>query len=510
VSAESSETTPPPAARLNPFVFPSDTTFRFLLLVVAVIGANLYIWNWLYLAVGKDRTDYARTLLQCAEDQRTAVAGTSDLDTFVAASDALTTCYQDATGELAWWMLGGTTLLVAVAAVIIVLFPHWIERRRHLRPLTREDAPAVVDELAELARESDVAEEPRWLWNPLDPSPTGVAFGRPGRHAIALNGGLVTRQFADPPAFRAVVRHELAHLRNRDVDVTYATVSLWYAFLLVGVLPFAVTVIDEPLRQIFTFSWRLLALAVLVYLTRNAVLRAREVYADVRASVPDGQDGALRRILGGLPLKSASLWRRLWRVHPDGRTRLAIVDDTSRLFPIGILVAFGIGVATTVAFESMVDLITIYVDDPIDVHLLAAAIFAPLAMGAVGIGIWRGSWGSLAEAGSPPSTWPLALAIGVGLLLGPELLSPAHCDPGRARPYAAPRSAGEHPVDRGPRRRSRAAHGLGRGLGRSLASRARCVVTSDCRDARRTARRKWRARGLHWRLLHPLRNPTSA
>ena len=46
---------------------------------------------------------------------------------------------------------------------------------------------------------------------------------------------------------------------------------------------------------------RLAVLALLVYLTRNAVLRSREVYADLRASVPDGPAGALRRVLAGLP-----------------------------------------------------------------------------------------------------------------------------------------------------------------------------------------------------------------
>ena len=33
--------------RLNPFAFPSDTAFRFGLLVTAVIGANLYVWEWI-------------------------------------------------------------------------------------------------------------------------------------------------------------------------------------------------------------------------------------------------------------------------------------------------------------------------------------------------------------------------------------------------------------------------------------------------------------------------------
>ena len=33
--------------RLNPFAFPSDTAFRFGLLITAVIGANLYVWEWI-------------------------------------------------------------------------------------------------------------------------------------------------------------------------------------------------------------------------------------------------------------------------------------------------------------------------------------------------------------------------------------------------------------------------------------------------------------------------------
>ena len=40
-------------------------------------------------------------------------------------------------------------------------------------------------------------------------------------------------------------------------------------------------------------GWRIVPLAALVYLTGAAILRARELYADVRASVWDGPDGAL-------------------------------------------------------------------------------------------------------------------------------------------------------------------------------------------------------------------------
>lgn len=421
MSAEPSAPSSPLGARLSPFVFPSDTTFRFLLLLVAVIGANLYIWNWLWLAAGIDQRDQAQAYFACTLEHQSAFASATTLDARNDATDALSACLQEANTSLAYWMVGGTLLLLGVASVLALLSPVWIRRRRKLRPLNRDDAPAVVDELGALARESGIREEPTWVWNPLDPSPTGLAFGRPGKHSVAIMGGLVTRQFADPPAFRAVVRHELAHLRNRDVDITYATVSLWYAFLLVSVLPFVVVVADEGLGTIASLSWRMLALALLVYLTRNAVLRAREVYADVRASVPDGEQGALRKILGGLPEKPSSLWRRLWRVHPDPSTRLASVNDPRRLFPFGLLVAFGVGVASTIALESLVTLLGIYVHDPVVLHMLAAAVFAPLAMGAVGVGIWRTDWAALAERRAMPSTWQLALAFGVGLVIGPEL-----------------------------------------------------------------------------------------
>lgn len=412
---------PRSSARLSPFVFPSDTTFRFALLVVAVLGANLYVWNWLWIAYGSDRREVLLQYAQCETINPGTDIRSVDLDVGEAARSAYTACIADVTRPLAWWMVAGTALLLAAAAVIALVFPRWILRRRRLRPLTRDAAPAVVDELGRLSDEAGLGDEPRWVWNPLDPSPTGLAFGRPGRHSVALMGGLVTRQIADPPAFRAVVRHELAHLRNRDVDLTYATLSLWYAFLLVGVLPFAVVVADEGVDTVLALGWRLLALTALVYLTRNAVLRAREIYADVRASVADGKEGALRRILAGIPRRATSAWRRVWRVHPDPRARLAAVDDTRGLFRLGMLVAFGTGVAATIAYDSIVTFVGLYVRDGLEVRLIAAAPVAPLVLGVVGIGVWRSVWRSLADDRPRSSIWPPALALAAGFLVGPQL-----------------------------------------------------------------------------------------
>ena len=498
------------APRLNPFVFPSDTTFRFALLVVAVLGANLYVWNWLWNALGSDGQAVAAGYEFCVRTYGTAgdIEGVDPV-LFAAASDAFTACVQEVNQPLAWWMIGGTALLLVVATVILLALPRWITYRRGLRPLTREDAPAVVDELSELSTEAGLAEEPRWLWNPLDPSPTGLAFGRPGSHAVALMGGLVVRQVADPPAFRSVVRHELAHLRNRDVDLTYATVSLWYAFLLASVLPFAFVVADEGARTVLALGWRLLALAALVYLTRNAVLRAREVYADVRASVPDRRDGALRRILAALPRLYDSWWGRLRSVHPDPETRLAALEDTRTMFPIGLLVAFGTGVAATIAYESLVTFIGIFLSDSFSTYLLSAAVFAPLALGVVGVGVWRGVWATLADDRPRSHTWPLALAFAAGFLVGPQL----------ALQRGVRIQGDEHAARDGTRKRCgvdrrvgplvRPAAGMDRSVGGGMDSRTGGRSAPCAGDRRRARCGKRCARGvrrrLHLRTRHPVR-----
>ena len=404
--------------RLNPFAFPSDTAFRFGLVVAAVIGANLYVWQWIS-NVFRDGREHAAGAFACLA-RSPFTTGVTEREAFAAASQEYSRCVSALYRDQAWWMLGGTAALLLVAAALLLATPLWITRRRRLRPLTAEDAPAAVAEIRELAREAGVG-EPRTLWNPLDASSGGLAFGHPGRYSIAVGGGLVVKQATDPAAFRAIVRHELAHIRNRDVGITYFTLSIWYAFLLVSVVPFVVTLFDESVGTVWGLLWRLAVLAVLVYLTRNAVLRSREVYADVRASVPDGPNGALRRVLAGLPEQATSLLARLRRVHPDPARRRAAIDDTRPLFPLGAIVAFAAGLTAAIAYESVVELLALFMNEPIDLRFASALAFVPLAIGVVGVAVWRDAFAALADGRKPASPWVDGLAFALGLLLGPEL-----------------------------------------------------------------------------------------
>ena len=102
-------------------------------------------------------------------------------------------------------------------------------------------------------------------------------------------------------------------------------------------------------------GWRVAALALLVYLTRNAILRSREVYADVRASAAPGAADALARLLAALPRPRTTGLSRLVRVHPDPSARLAAMLDTGPLFRLDLFTAFGAGIAATIAYESAVE-----------------------------------------------------------------------------------------------------------------------------------------------------------
>ena len=401
--------------RLNPFAFPSDTTFRFGLLVAAVLGANLYVWQWI--ASTTKGGEHAAGVLECLA---LSPSSADSLEQLTSSSNAYSDCVAQLYRYQVWWMLGGTAALLLVAAAVMLGMPLWITRRRRLRPLTASDAPATVETVAELAREQGLR-PPRLFWNPLDAAPGGLAFGHPGRYSIALTGGLIVKHAADPPSFAAVVRHELAHIRNRDVGITYFTLAVWYAFLLVAIVPFVFTLLDESPATVWSLAWRLAVLAAIVYLTRNAVLRSREIYADVRASVPDGPSGALRRVLAGLPRPTSGTLRRLWRVHPDPERRLALVDDTRPLFPLGAIVAFAAGLTATIAYDSVVQLLSTFVTDPLDLRFLAAVAFAPLAVGVVGVAIWREAFAALADGREPASPWLDGLAFALGLVLGPEL-----------------------------------------------------------------------------------------
>lgn len=418
--------------RLNPFVFPSDTDFRFVLLILVVVGASLFIYSAIYFSIPANQKFYLDTSAGCRDIINKAkpllLPTGEDLATYweklLAEQVAVAQCVAPAERANAGWSIGGAAMLLVVAGVIFYLLPALKIRRSSLTLLSARDAPDVVAYLEHLCREAGFARPPNFMWNPLNSSGSALAFGRPGQYYVALNGGLVTQFYTDQPAFRAVVLHELAHLRNSDVSKTYFAVAIWQAFVLVGLIPFAFSLLNNSLDYVLSVSWRVLALTVIVFLMRNAVLRAREVYADVRASVWDGRKGALRRMVQALPVLQATHWPSVMQLHPEPEQRCQALDDTTQLFRMGFWVAFGTGLIAMIAVPNVITLLNSLLTGIPQFGLeffCEVLLFASLAAGVVGLGAWRATFLSLANYRSWHRAGWLGVGLGLGMIVGQAL-----------------------------------------------------------------------------------------
>ncbi|MGH7999435.1 MAG: hypothetical protein ACREPR_08420, partial [Brasilonema sp.] len=114
----------PDSPRLNPFEFPSDTDFRFILLIVAVAGASLFIYGDFYNSVIWDRNrDFSP-------------------------------------GICALWMLGGSILTLAVAVAIYWWLPDWKIKKEGMRPLKDNTIVGMAADLAELRQKAGLSSCP--------------------------------------------------------------------------------------------------------------------------------------------------------------------------------------------------------------------------------------------------------------------------------------------------------------------------------------------------------------
>lgn len=417
---------PAPNPRLNPFAFPSDTTFRFVLLTVAVLTTSLFIFNWLYLWRYGDESPVPR----CRQLASEAVPQARSVEEKAAELKVVARCLAPWDRRLSAWMYGGTAAVATAAVAIYLLTPAWKRRRRRLRPLTAEDAPGVLECVGELVSQSGLRRAPTLLWNPAGTGGDALAFGRPGRYQVALGPGLVASYYANRPAFEAVVRHELSHVRNRDIPLAYLANSTWYAFLLVAMVPYGVSHVQlrfwrAELSHNAALLVRITALVVLVYLTRNALLRSREYYADVRAAAADGSRHALEQVVATAPHAPQPRWRGLVSVHPTSAQRRQVLGDPNRLFRLSPWDALGAGLVAAMgiplvagSFSPVFRLLDITGERE---EIVAALLFTPLLGATIGVGLWRSQFASRVEGSWTRRSHLIALAVALGLVAGERL-----------------------------------------------------------------------------------------
>ena len=274
--------------------YPSGTALRFVLLISMLILSGVFIGYWLYLSASRP----------------------------------------SAPGAAApWpWLLGTPAAIFVLATLLVLAFPRWKERREALVPFPEGQSATAVARYRELAGEAGLRHRPVIMWNPRNPTVGALAYGNPGHYRVAVAPAVFGAAHRHPSAFEMIIRHELAHIRNKDVLVSYFAVSSWYALLPALAAPLVLRLTDRDFSLVGDYSVRAVALALAFYMVRAGLLRSREYYADTRAASWAHDGGAVSAVLAtASPQRPPHKIAQWFALHPSGLQRGRTLRDPSLL-----------------------------------------------------------------------------------------------------------------------------------------------------------------------------------
>ncbi|MGW4126141.1 M48 family metalloprotease [Nocardia sp. NPDC004711] len=268
-------------------------------------------------------------------------------------------------------LLCSVTLLF-VAAIQYWIGPSWRIWRRKLRSVDAVAVPGLGTTLRQLANEYTPNSSVYFLLDIVNPAISGLAFGGIRRSYIVLSRGLIGLFENDREKFEAVVLHELAHVRNRDLGITSFTLALWRSFVIVVILPrllmdfpFGVLLGGIPTQVIeratpgpfwpvapWILAAQTIGLAILAGVTRYSVLRSRELYADARVVEWRQDCMPLRELFESVrQTRRLSPMEILRKSHPSATVRVAALSNVSPLIQPGLLFSVVLGACFSFAMD---------------------------------------------------------------------------------------------------------------------------------------------------------------
>jgi Zn-dependent protease with chaperone function len=407
------------AMRPDVLAYPSPTASQFVIFIAAMLTAGAFVGSWVHNQVVGD--EWQRTVTRCLTAARAEPPAATRQAALLERAAREGRCRAAAERRRAGYSFGGAAAAAGIGLGLMLAAPTVVRRRRRLRSLDPRLAP-VATRLAELAGEAGVGRPPTLMIGPATLR-DAFSYGVPGRYRIALPPAVAVR-WRDPGLFDPVVRHELAHVRHRDVPLAWLARSVWYALAPLLLLPVVGAVVSGDASLLPHYLWRAAVLAVTVQLVSTALLRARELDADLRAARVAGDEQSVARVVARARDAGGQAWhRRVLARHPSIARRLAVLERPERATGVGFLdgftPAFLAGLSVPLVVGALTTLLT--GTGRVDLAIvIAACVAGPLLAGSVGLGLARTALVGRV-VGQPMRPARAALGVAAGLVAGQSL-----------------------------------------------------------------------------------------
>ncbi|MFC3996182.1 hypothetical protein ACFOVU_09670 [Nocardiopsis sediminis] len=400
----------------DPFRLPSATATRFLLLIVATVGASLAVMTVVVAFFGSWALPGIRACTDIARAEAGETLARTLLYEFRSCSDRALRIT-----NLVTFLACTAPILIGIA--IYAAYPRLLLRR--LTPLRSLDG--VIQHRAVEELQAALGASRARVRLLITPGTAGGAraFGAWGRYWIAVDRSLLAVG-AQPGGelsghTDAVIHHEAAHVRNRDIDITYLTIGMWWGFVAVAALLLPLLLL-RPAALVFGLPLAA-ALAVLTY-ARARVLQVREFYADARAA----RDPRIRRCLLTLfdrPVRRTQALERAWRSltspHPRPATRRAVVEDPSLLLRGDYLDVAYAGCAVGLSYSAF-----LLMARSLTGMQIPGLVFGALLSVILTTVVWRSTTRTRALGLRPLPVGRMSLALTGGILLGQFMMPQLH------------------------------------------------------------------------------------